>query len=64
MQTPERDGKAQLTWMTLSSFDYGMRLVRLTFDQEGNRLPPDATLAERENMRRYNWLVREDHSEG
>ena len=38
-----------------------MRLGRLTFDEEGNRLVPEATLKERKNMRKYNWLVRETH---
>ena len=36
-------------------------MVRLTFDEEGNCLLPEATLQERENMRRYIWLVRETH---
>ena len=38
-----------------------MRLGRLTFDEEGSRLLAEATLQERENMRRYNWLVHETH---
>ena len=33
----------------------------LTFNQEANRLLPETTQAEREHMRRYNWLVREIH---
>ena len=52
---------AQLTWDDVINYDHGMRLGRLTFDEEGNRLLPDATLTERENTRRYNWLVREAH---
>ena len=36
-----------------------MRLGTLTFDETGNRTLPEATIEERENMRRYNWLVRE-----
>ena len=34
-----------------------MRLGRLTFDEEGNRILPEATLKERKNMRKYNWFV-------
>ena len=58
LQTLERSGNAQLTWDDAINYYQGMRL---TSDQEGTRLLPDATLAERENMRRYNWLVREAH---
>ena len=38
-----------------------MRLGTLTFDETGKRIGSEPTLAERENMRRYNWLVREAH---
>ena len=47
----------QLTWDDAINYDHGMRLGRLTFDQKGNRLLPEATLAERENIHKYNWLV-------
>ena len=43
MQTLERNGKAQLTWDDAIIYDHGMRLGRLTCDEEGNRLLPDAT---------------------
>ena len=42
-------------------YDHGMRLGTLTFDENGNQTRTEATLKERENMRRYNWLVREAH---
>ena len=38
-----------------------MSLGHLKFDEEGNRLLSDANLTERENMRRFNWLVRKSH---
>ena len=57
----ERGGNAQLTWDDAIYNDYGMRLGNLTFDEEGNRLLPEATLKERENMRKNNWVVRETH---
>ena len=50
-----------MAWDDPINYDHGMRLGRLTFDQEGNRLLPGATVAEHENMRRYNWLVSEAH---
>ena len=56
LQLTERSDNAQLTWGDAIHYDHGMRMVRLTFDQEGNRLLPEATQAEREHMRRYNWL--------
>ena len=61
LQPVERGGNAQLTWDDAIYFDHGMRLGTLTFDETGKRLGSEATLAERENMRRYNWLVREAH---
>ena len=42
-------------------YDHGMRLGMLTFDETGNRTRQEATITERENMRRYNWQVREAH---
>ena len=57
----ERGGNAQLTWDDAIYFDHGMRLGTLTFDETGKRIGSEATIAERENMRRYNWLVREAH---
>ena len=53
LQPVEHGGNDQLTW------DHGMRLGTLTFDNAGNRTLLEATLKERENMRKYNWLVRE-----
>ena len=61
LQPVERSGNAQLTWDDAIYFDHGMRLGTLTFDETGKRIGSEATLAERENMRRYNWLVREAH---
>ena len=61
LQPLEHGGNAQLTWDDAIFYDHGMRMGRLTFDEEGNRLLPEASLQERENMRRYNWLVRETH---
>ena len=57
----ERGGNTQLTWDDAITYDHGMRLGTLTFDETGNRFLPEATIEERENMRRYNWLVREAH---
>ena len=61
LQPVERGGNAQLTWDDAIYFDHEMRLGTLTFDDTGKRTSSEATLAERENMRRYNWLVREAH---
>ena len=61
LQPLERGGKAQLTWDDAIFYDQGMRLGKLTFDEEGNRLLPEATLEERESVRKYNWIVRETH---
>ena len=60
LQPVEKGGNAQLTWDDAVYYDHGMRLGTLTFDKNGNRTHPEATLKERENMRRYNWLVREE----
>ena len=57
----ERGGNAQLTWDDAIYYDHGMRLGTLTFDQTGNRTSPEATITEREKMRKYNWLVRDAH---
>ena len=51
LQTLGRNGNAQLMWDDAINYDHGKRLGHLTFDEEGNRLLPDATLTERENMR-------------
>ena len=59
LQPVERGGNAQLTWDDAKYYDHEMRLGTLIFDETGNRTCPEATVAERENMRRYNWLVRE-----
>ena len=61
LQPVERGGNAQLTWDDAIFFDHGMYLGTLTFDETGTRLGSEATIAERENMRRYNWLVHEAH---
>ena len=61
LQPLKHGGNAQLTWDDAICYDRGMRLDRLTFDEEGHRLLLEATLKERENIRRYNWLVRETH---
>ena len=57
----EPGGNAQLTCDDAIYFDHGMRLGTLTFDETGKRIGSKATIAVRENMRRYNWLVREAH---
>ena len=61
LQPLERGGTAQLTWDDAIYYDHGMQLGRLTFDEEGNRLLPEATLKERGSMRKYNWLVQHTH---
>ena len=61
LQPAERGGNAQLTWDDAIDYDHGMRLGRLTFDEEGNSLLPESTHKERERMRRYNWLVCKTH---
>ena len=57
----ERGGNAQLTWDDAIYFDHRMRLGTLTFGETGKRISSEATLTEREKMRRYNWLVHEAH---
>ena len=57
----ERGGDVQLSGDDAIYNDHGMRLGTLTFDEAGNWTLPEATIEERENMRRYNWLVREAH---
>ena len=61
LQPVERGGNGQLTWDDAIYYYHGMRLDTLTFDETGNRTSPEATKTEFENMRRYNWLVREAH---
>ena len=61
LQPVERGGNAQLTWDDVIYYDHGRRLGTLTFDETGNRTSPEATITERENMHKYNWLVREAH---
>ena len=61
LKPEERGGNAQLTWDDAIYNDHGMRLGTLIFDETENRTSPEATVAERENMRRYNWLVLEAH---
>ena len=60
VQSTERSGNAQLTFDDAIHYNHGMRMERPLFDQ-GKRLLPEATQAEHEHMRRYNWLVREGH---
>ena len=59
LQPVERGGNAQQMWDDAIYFDHGMLLGTLTFDETEKRIGSEATIAERENMRRYNWLVRE-----
>ena len=61
LQPVERGGNAQLTWYDAIYFDHGKRPGTLTSDETGKRISSEATLKERENMRRYNWLVGEAH---
>ena len=61
LQPVGHGGKAQLTWDDAIYYDCGMRLGTLTFDETGRRISTEATQAERENLRKYNWLVREAH---
>ena len=37
-----------------------MRMGRMAFDLDGNRVMRESNVTEREAVRRYNWLVRED----
>ena len=54
----ERYGNSQLTIDDTIFYDHGMRMGRLTFDQQGRRLTRESTATEREAVRRHNWLVR------
>ena len=56
----ERSGNAQLTIDDAILYDYGMRMGRLAFDFDGNRIARESNVTEREAVRRYNWLVRKD----
>ena len=56
----ERSGNAQLTIDDAIFYDYGMRMGRLAFDLDGNRIARESNVTEREAVRRYNWLVRRD----
>ena len=56
----ERSGNAQLTIDDAVLFDYGMRMGRMAFDLDGNRVMRESNVTEREAVRRYNWLVRKD----
>ena len=56
----ERSGNAQLTIDDAILYDYGMRMGRLAFDLDGNRIARESNVTEREAVRRYNWLVRRD----
>ena len=61
LQPVERGGNSQLTWADAIYYDHGMRLGTLTFDATGKLISAEANITEHENMRRYNWLVREAH---
>ena len=37
-----------------------MRMRRMAFDLDGNRVMRESNVTEREAVRRYNWLVRKD----
>ena len=56
----ERSGNAQLTIDDAILYDYGMRMGRLAFDLDGDRIARESNVTEREAVRRYNWLVRKD----
>ena len=56
VQSVDRSGNSQLT--DSICYNQGMRMGRLTFDQQGRRLTREATATEREAARRNNWLVR------
>ena len=56
----ERSGNAQLTIDDAILYDYGMRMGKLAFDLDGNRIARESNVTEREAVRRYNWLVRKD----
>ena len=56
----EHSGNAQLTIDDAVFFDHGMRMGRMAFDLDGNRVMRESNVTEREAVRRYNWLVRKD----
>ena len=56
----ERSGNAQLTIDDAIFYDHGMRMGRMAFDLDGNRIARESSVTEREAVRRYNWLVRKD----
>ena len=56
----ERSGNAQLTIDDAIIYDHGMRMGRMAFDLDGNRIARESNVTEREAVRRYNWLVRKD----
>ena len=56
----ERSGNAQLTIDDAILYDHGMRMGRMAFDLDGNRIARESNVTEREAVRRYNWLVRKD----
>ena len=56
----EHSGNAQLTIDDAVFFDHGMRMGRMAFDLDGNRVMRESNVTEREAVCRYNWLVRKD----
>ena len=56
----EHSGNVQLTIDDAVLFDHGMRMRRMAFDLDGNRIMRESNVTEREAVRRYNWLVRKD----
>ena len=56
----EHSGNAQLTIDDAVLFDHGMRMGRICFDLDGNRVMRESNVTEREAVRCYNWLVRKD----
>ena len=56
----ERSGNGQLTIDDVFLYDHGMRMGRMAFDLDGNRIARESNVTEREAVRRYNWLVRKD----
>ena len=56
----QHSGNAQLTIDDAVFFDHGMRMGRMAFDLDGNRVMRESNVTEREAVRCYNWLVRKD----
>ena len=54
----ERSRNTQLTIDDAILYDHGMRMGRMAFDLDGNRIARESNVTEREAVRRYNWLVR------